>query len=199
MGPKDGKRTPRGEEKEASEQGGLDLGVFGLEGLLGGLERIVKLAERVERSGGEMKKEGELRGPEGLRGVYGFRIRTALGGRGRPAVETFGNIRRGKEGEVRASDAREPLVDVFDEPDVVVVVAELPGVTEQHVTVALSGRTLSLSAEEGDRKYSKEITLPAEVEAGSQALQYTNGILKLTYRKRKPAAGAGSGTGGRTR
>lgn len=175
-------------EKEPEAAGGFNLGFLGVEGLLGGIERILTLAEKVEKAGGELRREGELEGPEGLRGVYGFRVRTALGGRQRPRVETFGNLRRDEErGGLKVSETREPLVDVFDEAEAVVVVAELPGVAEQDISVELSGRQLRLRSADGERKYDKTLTLPTDVDEARRTLQYTNGILKVTYPKKKRA------------
>jgi HSP20 family protein len=111
--------------------------------------------------------------------VYGFSIRTGIGGA--PRVERFGNIRKTEEGPVVA-DVREPLVDTFDEGAEIVIVAELPGVSEAQVQVELKDDILTI-ATSGDRRYAKEILLSAEVVAGSLRQTYTNGILELRLQK----------------
>ena len=86
-------------KKEKKEQVGLDidLGIakLSLGGLFRGIENLVDLAAKLKEAGGEIKKEGEIdlsRLKEGMKGVYGFSIKTAVGGK--PVVETFGNIKR---------------------------------------------------------------------------------------------------------
>ena len=93
------------------------IGKLSLGGLLKGIENLVDLAAKLKEAGGEIKKEGEIdlsRLKEGMKGVYGFSIKTAVGGK--PVVETFGNIKKTPEGPV-VEEEREPLIDVFDEGD----------------------------------------------------------------------------------
>ena len=83
-------------------------------------------------------KTGELSGldPQGkLRGVYGFSVKTGIGDQGEREVkiEPFGNIRREPSGEAVVEDVREPLVDVYEEDDHVLVLAEIPGVSKKDV------------------------------------------------------------------
>lgn len=112
-------------------------------------------------------------------GVYGLSFRTLADGV--PRVERFGNIRRTEEGPVVA-DVREPLVDVFDEPDEIVLVAEIPGANEEDVSVELHDDVLVLQTT-GERKYAREVMLPAAVDAGSMQKTFRNGILELKLKK----------------
>jgi HSP20 family protein len=161
----------------------LDLGFGGMFKNIGDLlDLISDMADKAETSEGEVNQSGEfdVKGlGEKARGVYGFSIRTGIGGA--PRVERFGNIRKTEEGPVVA-DVREPLVDTFDEADEIVIVAELPGVSEGQVQVELKDDILTISTS-GDRRYAKEILLSAEVEPGSLRQTYTNGILELRLKK----------------
>jgi len=96
-------------------------------------------------------------------------------------VEHFGNIRTSEEGPVVA-DVREPLVDVFDEEEEIVIAAELPGVGENEIGVEVEGDILSLETT-GERKYAKEILLAQRVDAEGMQKSYKNGILELRLRK----------------
>jgi HSP20 family protein len=161
----------------------LDLGFGGLFKNIGDLlDQISDMAEKAETSEGEVSQSGEF-DVKGLgdkaRGVYGFSIRTGIGGA--PRVERFGNIRKSEDGPVVA-DVREPLVDVFDEDAEIVIVAELPGVSEAQVQVELKDDILTISTS-GSRLYAKEILLSADVEPGSLRQTYTNGILELRLKK----------------
>jgi HSP20 family protein len=115
-----------------------------------------------------------------MKGVYGFSIKTALGGE--PILETFGNIKKSPEGPI-VEEEREPLTDVFDEKDEVVVIAEIPGVSEDGVSVDLKGDILEISAVGKNRKYRKEVLLPVQVKKETLSYTYKNGILEVRVKK----------------
>lgn len=114
-----------------------------------------------------------------VQGVYGLSFRTVANGV--PHVEHFGNIRHTDEGPVVA-DVREPLVDVFDEPDEIVLVAEMPGANEEDISVELHDDVLVLETS-GERRYAREVLLPAAVDAASMQRTFRNGILELKLKK----------------
>jgi len=159
----------------------------GVGGLLRGIGDLITLAERLAEQGEQGGQGGqattgerEFTSPGGLRGVYGFSVRTGIGGT--PTVERFGNVRDTTEGPV-VSDTREPLVDVFDEDEEIVVVAEVPGVQEKDIHFEVNGDVLALSATGPKRKYEKEILLPAAVEPKERQRSYQNGYLELRFTK----------------
>ncbi len=158
----------------------LDLGFGGLFKGLG--DFIDLLGDMIETGEEEVTRSGEFR-VKGLgdkaKGVYGFSVRTGIGGI--PQVERFGNIRSTEEGPVVA-EVREPLVDVFDEEQEIVVVAELPGVAEEEVHIEIQDDILSLETT-GQRKYAKEILLSEPVDAATLQKAYKNGILELRLKK----------------
>lgn len=158
----------------------IDLGFGALFRGLG--DFIDLLSEMAETGAEEVSRTGEFRvkglGEKG-RGVYGFTVRTGIGGI--PRVEHFGNVRVTEEGP-EVADVREPLVDVFDEDEEILVVAELPGVGEEDIQVEVHDDVLSLEAI-GNRKYAKEILLTQAVDAASMQKTYKNGILNLRFKK----------------
>ena len=167
------------DKQQGKEEGGpihLDLGLGGIFKGLGDLLDV--LSDMSESGEEEVTRTGEFKvkglGEKG-RGVYGVSIRTGIGGI--PQVQRFGNIRSSKEGAVVA-DVREPLVDVFEEEQEIVVVAEMPGVAEDEVVIEIHDDVLSLTTT-GDRKYEKEIVLPAAVDGASVKKSFNNGILEL--------------------
>ena len=96
-----------------------------------------------------------------MKGIYGFTVKVGLGDDG-PHVEPFGNIRRDQEsGRTVVQEVSEPVVDVFEESDHVLVVAEMPGVGPEDVKIEVEDDLLTISAENGDKKYRKEVLLPA--------------------------------------
>jgi len=171
---------PERKRKEKTGAVTFDLGFGGLFKGLG--DFIDLLGEMVETGEEEVTRTGEFRikglGERG-RGVYGFSVRTGIGGI--PHVEHFGNIRSTEEGPVVA-EVREPLVDLFDEDSEIVIVAELPGVADEEIHIEVQDDILSLETT-GERKYAKEILLPQVVEPGSLRRTCRNGVLEVRLRK----------------
>ena len=170
----------RRKEREQKGEFALDLGLGGIfKGLGDFLDLVSSMAEAGEQEAtrtGEFKIKGL---GEKAKGVYGFSVRTGIGGV--PRVERFGNIRGGDEGPVVA-DVREPLVDIFEEEKETLLVAELPGVSEDEVKVEIRDDVLSLTTS-GERKYEKEILLTAPVDPNSLEKTFKNGILELRLKR----------------
>jgi len=174
-------------EKKKKEEEGLDIdfgiGKLSLGGLFKGIEKLVDLAAELEEAGGEIKKEGEIdlsHLKKGMKGIFGFSIKTAVGGK--PIVETFGNVKKTPEGP-KVEDEREPITDVFDEKEEVRVYAEMPGVDQENIQLDLKGDILDILAQSGDRKYHKEVLLPAKVKTETLTSSYKNGILEVKIKK----------------
>ena len=114
--------------------------------------------------------------------VYGFRI--TIGPDGRPVIEEFGNVKR-MRGRPIISEEREPPVDVFEEDNQVVVIAEIPGVDKEKIDVQTTEDTLIIKASNEKRKYYKEVELPVKVKPETAKATYRNGILEVRIEKRE--------------
>jgi len=170
------RRRPRPAEGHAEVDIGFGSLFKGLGDFVGVLGKLVEAGEQQIDRTGEFKVKGL---GEKAKGVYGVSVRVGLGGE--PHVERFGNIRSTKEGP-EVVDVREPLIDVFDEEGEIVIVAELPGVKEDAIEVEVRGDVLALSSS-GERRYAKEVLLPAAVDAGSMRRSFKNGLLELRLKK----------------
>lgn len=119
--------------------------------------------------------------------VYGYSVK--IGSDGKPIVREFGNIKPGKGGEGQPSldlqDMREPLVDVIEEENAVKVLAELPGVNKEDISLFLSDNVLTINVDTPERRYHKQLSLPGEVDESSVRSTYTNGILETVLTKRE--------------
>jgi len=171
-------KTEKDENPEAS------VG-FGLGGLFEGIQKLVETAAKLKESG-EISQTGEFEIP-GLgkdgKGIFGFSVKTLAGGDGPSvSVRPFGNIHKTAKG-VAVEEAREALVDLFEEDDKIRVIAELPGVSESDIKYEISGDVLRIWAE-GDRRYDTEVLLPGEADPENAESAYNNGILELQLKKK---------------
>ena len=172
------------EKKKVGKGLDIDLGVvkIGLGGIFKGIENIIDLADKLKEAGGEINKEGEFdlsHLKKGMKGVFGVSIKTAGGV---PVVEPFGNIIKTPAGP-SVEEEREPITDLFDEKEEIIIIAELPGVGEEDIKLDLNGDILEISAQRGERKFYKEVLIPAEVKAETMRSSYKTGILEVRIKK----------------
>lgn len=176
-------------EKQNKDGVNIDFGIgkLSLGGLFDGIEKLVDLSERLEKAGGEIRKDGEInfgkrKDGSPLKAVFGFSVKTADGGKS--VFESFGNVKKTPEGPV-VEDEREPLTDIFNEKREIVIMAEMPGVEAANIKLDLKGDILEISARDGSRNYRKEVLLPVQVVPESLSSNYNNGILEIRLKKRK--------------
>ena len=172
-------------KKEDEHEVDFGFGKFSLGGLVDGIEKLVDLASDLKEAGGEIKKEGEIdlsHLKKGMKGVFGFSVKSGIGGKGKPVVEPFGNIKKTPKGPV-VEETREPITDVFDETEEIKVYAEMPGISENDIKLDLKGDILDISAQSGDKQFHKEILLPTAVKPDTLTSSYNNGILEVKVKK----------------
>lgn len=94
-----------------------------------------------------------------------------------------------------------PAVDVYQDKDQFVVVAELPGLKKEEIEILLHDATLTISGErkhEGSReqgffterfygKYQRSLTLPTPVDPGKVKASYKDGLLQVMLPKAEEA------------
>lgn len=170
------KKAPKA--KRETESRGAHVG-FGLGGILGGLADLAEKLDELSESGG-IAKTGEIIGSGGeVKGIYGYTVRAGLGDR-EIKVEPFGNIRKdARSGKTTVQDVREPVVDVFEEENHVLVVAEMPGIGPKDVRLEAEGDVLTISAERGDKKYLKEVLLPESFSREQMHVSGNNGVVEI--------------------
>ncbi len=165
----------KGRKQETNEGSGF------LKGLADVLEKLNGLAE----TGRELAKSGEFTaGPQReLKGVYGFNVKVGLGG-APGKVEPFGNIKVDKRASqpVVVQEVREPAIDVLEEGDHILVVAEMPGIAATDLHVDLKGDVMTLSAQRADKKYRKEVLLPKPCRSEDPSVNCNNGIVEIRCR-----------------
>ncbi len=170
--------------KKTGSSSGEDK-LMGLGGFLGGLGTFLEKLGELAEKGEELRKSGEVRDAKGgVRAVYGFTIKTGLGAEQGVKVEPFGNVRQDEQtGRAVVHEVREPVVDLFEEKDHVLVVAEMPGIAEGDVQVDVRDDILTITAARGDKKYRKEVLLPGTFSAQQMTQRCQNGVLEIKLSK----------------
>jgi HSP20 family protein len=122
--------------------------------------------------------------------VYGYSMK--VGPDGRPIIREFGNLKPSTgrlgpgEPRIQVAEKREPLVDIMDEGETIKIIAEVPGVEKQDIQVNCSERSMTISVDTPERKYYKELELPADVDPETSRASYKNGVLEVIVRKTRP-------------
>jgi len=74
----------------------------------------------------------------------------------------------------------EPVVEMMEVGGRIVVTAELPGMSEEHVRTWQEGSTLIINALNGRRHYRRAVALP-EIPLDMEAVSFKNGILDISF------------------
>ena len=118
--------------------------------------------------------------------VYGYSV--TIGPDGKPQVREFGNVKPGTtmgRPRIDIKEQREPLVDVMQTDGEVKVIAELPGVEKEDIKLHGTEKSVTITVDTPERKYYKEVELPAKVETKKTKASYKNGVLEITLEKKK--------------
>jgi len=82
-----------------------------------------------------------------------------------------------------ALEVLEPVTDIFDEQNEVVLLFELPGVEQSAIRCILDGDILLLEAKAGERLYRKETLIEGRLAPGAPRLGFHNGVLEVRLHK----------------
>jgi len=138
----------------------------------------------------DFKRERKLpNGSEWGPFVYGYSM--TIGPDGKPKIREFGNVKHSSESEacglnqpcLDVKDERAPLVDIVNTNGEIKVIIELPGVAKEDIKLSGTEDKLTISVEAPERKYFKEIEVPAKIDPKKAKTSYKNGVLEVTLPK----------------
>ncbi len=194
---KDVKKEEKKAEKEAdiSKVVGGTLNLFGMKIDLGKLisspeeveGQLEKLRERLKQLGGKeiLTEEEWKRGGATVSGY--IRTHGALGER-EYHIGTITGVKpeaRPPRAPKEKPEVIEPPIDIFDEPQQVTIVAEVPGVGQEDLDLRIEDRRLSISSKPTARRsYRKDIELAPNVDPKSMQSTCRNGVLEIRLRKK---------------
>lgn len=124
--------------------------------------------------------------------VYGYSM--TIGPDGKPHVREFGNVKSNKNivgqhiglSKPHLTAEREPLSDITSTDKEIKVVLEMPGLKKEDIKLNAYDQKVEIKTVEGsERKYRKIIDLPKEADVETAESNYNNGILEVTFDKKK--------------
>jgi len=124
--------------------------------------------------------------------VYGYSM--TIGPDGKPQIREFGNVKptsasksvgRIVGSKPQISSEREPLSDVNVTEKEVKVVLEMPGIKKEDININAYDGVVEVIADNPQRKYHKTIDLPKDIDIETARSTYNNGILEITFDKKK--------------
>ncbi len=112
--------------------------------------------------------------------VYGFNIKVDQNG--------ISIVERSKENpqmgeKLIPGRKNEPLIDMIEHPEEIVVIMEMPGIARESIKVSLDSVKLIISAMDGKNNYDRRLILPDEVDPAESKARYNNGILEISLKK----------------
>jgi HSP20 family protein len=121
----------------------------------------------------------------GVKGPFTYGFRFDFGKDGKPIVEPFGNIKKEKyTGKPEVKNDQEPLIEVSEVGDNIILIAEMPGVTKEDIELKATNQSLTISTKkDAARAYYKDINLPSAINSDYAKARYTNGILEVQLKK----------------
>jgi HSP20 family protein len=121
-----------------------------------------------------------------------------IGPDGKPNIQEFGNVKSlasnrssggftsaGSRSRPEITAEREPLADVNVTDNEVRVVLEMPGVKKEDIKVNAYDGAIEVLSNDPHRKYHKTIELPQQTDIETARSSYNNGILEVTFNKKK--------------
>ena len=112
--------------------------------------------------------------------VQGFSIK--IGPDGKPRIREFNN-HQPRQNKPEISDDQEPLVDLIEEGETLVVLAALPGVKKDAIDLRITENCLTVSVDTADLEWYKDLKLPTKVDPKSARASYKNGVLEVKVKK----------------
>ena len=112
----------------------------------------------------------------------GFSIK--FGSDGKPKIEEI-NRRQTWDEEEDSIDDQDPLIDLIDDGDTLIILVALPGVEKEAIDLRVTENCLTFSVDGSDFEWYDELKLPARVNPKLAHASYKNGVLEVKLSKLK--------------
>ncbi|MEM2145436.1 MAG: hypothetical protein QW279_08740 [Candidatus Jordarchaeaceae archaeon] len=113
---------------------------------------------------------------------YGFSV--TIGPDGKPQIKQLGKGDNPFQPTVEFEQKEEePLVEVLDEGNEIIVIAEIPGVTKDDIKVDATKNTIYIWVNANVKKYNKEVQMPCKINPKTVETSYKNRVLEIRAQK----------------
>lgn len=115
------------------------------------------------------------------KGVFGVSVKMGLDGAEARSTGTL----KPEQARADTAQAREPMIDLYQEAEEIVITAELPGVEPEDINVLFDQGSLRITTR-GRRRYDATVPIEDQVDPSSLHHHYTNGILEVRLDRSAP-------------
>lgn len=142
----------------------------------------------------KLKEQMEGKRPGHRPMVFGLNMK--IGPDGIPRFEPFGNIKKqtkknvppgskDEESSYEVKETREPLTDIIEEENEIIVVAEMPGCIKEKIELKATYNSITIIGhdEEGTKKFETTLDLPSKINPDRAKANFKNGILEIKLQK----------------
>jgi len=170
-------------KRDDEEDRGSNLG-----SIFKGLDRFINIvADMMENDKNEIDIQGNLNDPDENKkivGKYGFNIK--LGGdkiQGLDKINTLNSVMNNTSIGKILPKKIEPVTDIFNEEDKIIIVMELVGVLEEDIALDIYENILKISAEGNGNCYSKTVNLEFNPRIEGITSTFNNSIYSIVINK----------------
>ena len=143
-------------------------------------EELEKLGDLINETMEKAFENSSENTPVRRNRIKGFSIK--IGPDGKPRIREF-NDRQPLQDETEISDDQEPLIDLIEEAETLVVLAALPGVKKDEIDLCVTEDCLTVSVDTADFEWYNKLNLPTRVKPKSARASYKNGVLEVRIKK----------------
>lgn len=143
-------------------------------------DELDKLGEMIDETMHKAFEDGSKNSSVRPNRVQGFSMK--IGPDGRPGKREI-NGSQPVQAEPELSDDLEPLVDLIEEGNQIIVLVSLPGVGKENIDLRVTENCLIVSIDTDEFEWYDEFKLPTKVKTKSARASYKNGVLKVRLEK----------------
>lgn len=180
-------------EETKKQDASADLSaMLGIGGLFDGVSNLItKFGELAEKGEALRSATHQSETPSGKKMTtsYGFNVKFGAGGDSAAEIKPMqkpGQTTRTQSAPSPVAQVpriREPHVELFDEGDHLLVVAEMPGVSSEDVNLSFIEKILHIHGTSKVAEFKKELELPSEFGPDQVAITANNGVIEIRLTK----------------
>lgn len=145
-------------------------------------EELERLGELIDETMQKAFEDSSENSPIKRNRSKGFSIK--FGPDGKPKIEEIGRRQPWQE-EDDLRDDQDPLVDLIEDGENLIILVALPGVEKEAIDLRVTDNCLTFSVDGADFEWYDELKLPTRINPKSARASYKNGVLEVKLSKIK--------------